>query len=81
MMEGKGRIATVRVILACVLKVFLNHAKLWEGQCISNRATALGFFLVIHYALLTWKIGNVGRPYGRSFSCVAHACADGGWYS
>ena len=81
MMEGKGRIATVHVILACVLKVFLNCVKLWEGQRISNGAMALGFFLVVCYALLMWKIGNVGRPYGRSFLCVAHMCTNGGWYS
>ena len=80
-MEGEGRTATVCVILACALEVFPNRVKLWEGQRISNRATAPGFFLVVRSALLTLKIGNVGRRYCRSFSCVAHTRVDGGWYS
>lgn len=74
-MEGRGRIATARAVLAYALKVFPNRVKLWERAAYLEQSHGTGCVILVFYCSLydaDTDPGNLGRRYCSALLSIAH---------
>ena len=55
-MEGKGRIATARAVLAYALKVFPNRVKLWERAAYLEQSHGTGYYFILFILCLAFNV-------------------------